>query len=54
VACALATSPLLRGWRRLGLRGLVIGWSTTDVRTRREFDDIVAHGYAAPDDERPR
>jgi hypothetical protein len=52
--CAVATSPLLRGWSRVGLRGLVIGWSSTDVRTRREFDDIVAHGFAAPDDELPR
>jgi len=53
-ACAIATSPLLRGWRRAGLRGLVGAWSTTDVRTRREFDDIVAHGFGAPDDELPR
>ena len=50
----LATSPLFRGWSRLGLRGLVAGWSTPDVRTRREFDDIVAHSFAAPDDELPR
>ena len=37
-----------------GPRGLVVGWATPDVRTRREFDDIVAHSFAAPDDERPR
>jgi hypothetical protein len=53
-ALTLATSPLLRGWSRLGPRGLVVGWSTPDVRIRREFDDIVAHGFAAPDDELPR
>ncbi len=50
----VVTSPLLRGWRRAGPRGLVVGWASTDVRTRREFDDIVAHGFATPDDERPR
>lgn len=54
VALAVATSPLLRGWSRLGPRGLVVGWSAPAARTRRAFDDIVAHGFAAPDDELPR
>jgi hypothetical protein len=54
VAFLLASSPLLRGWSSGGVRGVVAGWATPHVRTRREFDEIVAHSLSTPDDELPR
>ena len=50
----VAGSPLLRGWGPGGLRRIVKEWSAADVRTRQEFDEIVAHGFGTPDDEPPR
>jgi hypothetical protein len=47
----VASSPLTRGWRELGLRGLLAERLSTHSQTRRRFDEIVAHGFTTPDDE---
>jgi hypothetical protein len=54
VALVVAASPLLRGFSHAGVRGLAAGWAGPQARTRREFEEIVAHGFGAPDDELPR
>jgi hypothetical protein len=53
VALALVTSPLLQGWRQIGLRGVLVDRVSPHAETRRRFDDIVAHGFGPPDDEPP-
>jgi hypothetical protein len=49
----VASSPLTRGWRELGLRGLLADRLATHSETRRRFDEIVAHGFSPQDDETP-
>ena len=53
VALALVTSPLLQGWRQIGLRGVLVDRVSPRAETRRRFDDIVAQGFGPPDDEPP-
>jgi hypothetical protein len=45
----LATSPLLRGWTRLGVRRTLAEHVSPRTETRRRFDEIVA-GFG-PEDE---
>ncbi len=54
VALAVLSSPLLRGWREAGLRGLVVDQVSARSQTRRRFDEIVAHGFSTPDEDLPR
>lgn len=53
VGLAVLTSPLVRGWRESGLRGLLIDGVSTRSQTRRQFDEIVAHGFGTPDEDLP-
>jgi hypothetical protein len=50
----LLTSPLLAGWTKVGVRGLIAGRGLSQSETRRRFDDIVTHGFPGlPDDDLP-
>jgi hypothetical protein len=50
----LLTSPLVAGWSRVGVRGLIASHNLSQNETRRRFDDIVAHGFPGlPDDDLP-
>jgi hypothetical protein len=50
----VATSPLFRGWRDTGLRGVLVERLSPRADTRRRFDEIVEHGFGTPDDDHPR
>lgn len=50
----LATSPLLRGWSQRGFRNVLAGRMSPRMDTRHRFDEIVAHGFRAPEDRPPR
>jgi len=52
-AVALITSPLFRGWRESGLRGVLAERLAPRSDTRRRFDEIVAQGFGTPDDDPP-
>jgi hypothetical protein len=53
-AVVLVTSPLVEGWRDVGMRGLMTRHMSPQDETRRRFDDIVAHGFPGlPDDDLP-
>lgn len=53
VAVAVVTSPLFRGWREAGLRGVLVQQLAPRSDTRRRFDEIVAQGFGTPDDDLP-
>lgn len=54
VAAVVAiTSPLLQGWSRVGLRGVLVGRVSPRSGTRRRFDEIVAQGFGMPDEDLP-
>ena len=52
-AVVLVTSPLVRGWTHGGLRSTLAERVSPLSETRRRFDEIVAHGFGAPDDDLP-
>ena len=52
-AAVLVTSPLFRGWREAGLRGVLVEHLSPRSDTRRRFDEIVAQGFGTPDDPHP-
>jgi hypothetical protein len=54
VAVAVLSSPLLQGWREAGLRGVLVDRVSAGSETRRRFDEIVAQGFNAPDEDLPR
>ena len=53
VAMVVVTSPLSRGWREAGLRGVLAERLSPRSDTRRRFDEIVAQGFGTPDDDLP-
>lgn len=53
VVVALATSPLLQGWSRDGIRAVLAERVSPRTETRRRFDDIVAHGFGTSDEDLP-
>jgi hypothetical protein len=50
----VVTSPLLRGCTRRGFRSTLATRMSPRIDTRRRFDEIVAHGFGAPEDLPPR
>jgi hypothetical protein len=54
-AVVVMTSPLVKGWSRVGTRGMLVRYGVNSrTETRRRFDDIVAHGFPTlPDDDLP-
>jgi hypothetical protein len=49
----LVTSPLLQGWSQGGIRGILAARMSPRADTRRRFEEIVAHGFSAPDEDSP-
>ena len=50
----LVTSPLLRGCTQRGFLTTLATRMSPRIDTRRRFDEIVAHGFGAPEDLPPR
>jgi hypothetical protein len=53
-AVVVVSSPLLRGVREAGLRGVLVDRVSARSETRRRFDEIVARGFSTPDEDLPR
>ena len=55
-AFLLLTSPLVEGWSRVGVRGLMVRYGLSSAtETDRRFAEIVAHGFPGlPDEDQPR
>jgi len=51
IAVAVATSPVLRGWTRIGIRGVIAERWSPQAETRRRFDEIVTHGFGTTEDD---
>jgi hypothetical protein len=51
VGVVVVTSPLLEGWSRVGIRGVLADRMSARSQTRRQFDEIVSHGFGTTDED---